>query len=225
MSKEKKKRKPIRSHYAVDFASQKINTAKGAGRQINIRQAFNSPFRPFVLATTSIGQEGLDFHLYCKKMFHWILPSNPIDIEQREGRIHRYQGLVIRLNLADKYKEEITYNDTYNDAWKELFRSAAREKDQAKFSCDLVPFWHTEAKSDIKIERFVPLYPFSRDIEKFNNLIKILTFYRLTFGQPRQEELVEALNEYVISEEIIQKLDALIINLSPIKFCQSSTNL
>ena len=194
LTKEKPKRKAIRSHYAVDFGTQKINTAKGAGRQINIRQAFNSPFRPFVLASTSIGQEGLDFHLYCKKIFHWNLPSNPIDFEQREGRIHRYQGLVIRLNLASKYRDQIAYGNTQNNIWKEVFKYAEKEKAQAKFSCDLVPYWHTETWSDIKIERFVPLYPFSRDIEKFNNLIKILTFYRLTFGQPRQEELVDALH-------------------------------
>jgi hypothetical protein len=70
----------------------------------------------------------------------------------------------------------------------------------------------------LKIERFVPLYPFSRDIEKFNNLIKILTFYRLTFGQPRQEELVDALHDSGFSDEVIKKLDDLIINLSPIRF-------
>jgi len=64
----------------------------------------------------------------------------------------------------------------------------------------------------------VPLYPFSRDIEKFRNLIKILAFYRLTFGQPRQEELVEALHESGFSDEVIKKLDDLIINLSPIRF-------
>jgi len=36
--------------------------------------------------TTSIGQEGLDFHYYCRKIVHWNLPSNPVDLEQREGR-------------------------------------------------------------------------------------------------------------------------------------------
>ena len=46
-------------------------------RKENIRNAFNSPMRPFVLATTSIGQEGLDFHNYCRVIMHWNLPSNP----------------------------------------------------------------------------------------------------------------------------------------------------
>ena len=54
-------------------------------RKENIRNAFNSPMRPFVLATTSIGQEGLDFHNYCRVIMHWNLPSNPIDV----GRILR----------------------------------------------------------------------------------------------------------------------------------------
>jgi len=218
LKSEKATKKSIRSHYAVDFGTQRVSTAKGANRQINIRQAFNSPFRPFVLASTSIGQEGLDFHLYCKKIFHWNLPSNPIDFEQREGRIHRYQGLVIRLNLASKYKNEIGYSDTRNDIWKDLFKFAEKEKAQIEPHCDLVPFWHTETQSDIKIERFVPLYPFSRDGEKFKNMMKILTYYRLTFGQPRQSELVDALHDSGFTDEEIEQLNSLIINLSPIRF-------
>jgi hypothetical protein len=223
LTNEKSKKKSIRFHYAVDFGTQKINTAKGAGRQINIRQAFNSPFRPFVLASTSIGQEGLDFHLYCRRIFHWNLPANPIDFEQREGRIHRYQGLVIRLNLAFKYRNEITCSTEQNDVWKELFDYAQREKDCASFPCDLVPFWHTETVNDIKIERYVPTYPFSKDVQKFNNLIKILTYYRLTFGQPRQEELIEALHSSGFTDEAIRKLDDLIINLCPMKFLSAAS--
>jgi len=215
----RRSRKSMRSHYAVDFGSQKVNVASGsADRSINIRQAFNSPFRPFVLASTSIGQEGLDFHLYCKKIFHWNLPSNPIDFEQREGRIHRYQGLVIRLNLADKYKNKIEIKENTKNVWKEIITLASEEKVTAKFPCDIVPFWHSEAINDIKIERFVPLYPFSRDIEKYINTIKILTYYRLTFGQPRQQELVEALQGNGFSDEDLKYLDDLIIDLSPIKF-------
>jgi hypothetical protein len=40
-----------------------------------VRDAFNSPFRPFVLATTSIGQEGLDFHPYCYRVYDWNLKA------------------------------------------------------------------------------------------------------------------------------------------------------
>ena len=214
LNKDKKKLKAIRNHYAVDFGKQKFVTSKGAGRQINIRQAFNSPFRPFVLASTSIGQEGLDFHLYCKKIFHWNLPANPIDFEQREGRIHRYMGLVIRQNLAEKYKNRLDPNFGSNNLWTEIFKLASIENKNKDLCGDLVPFWHTEPQNDTKIERFVPLYPFSKDIDKFNNLIRVLTFYRLTFGQPRQEELVDALGRMDIEDYFKD----LLINLSPFLF-------
>lgn len=215
LGKEKTKRNSLRAHYAIDFGSQKFNTAKGAGRSINVRQAFNSPFRPFVLATTSVGQEGLDFHFYCKKIFHWNLPSNPIDFEQREGRINRYKGLIIRQNLAAKYKSLIGITQ---NAWDEIFKMAEGEKESSPFACDLVPFWHTEAHEDLKIERFVPLYPYSRDIERYQQLIKVLAFYRLTFGQPRQEELIEALDAIELEEGIKEQLKGLMIELSPVVF-------
>ena len=101
----------IRSSYAVGFTKDAGDNSKVVMRKENIRNAFNSPMRPFVLATTSIGQEGLDFHNYCRVIMHWNLPSNPIDLEQREGRINRFKCLAIRQNVADKYgkADEITF--------------------------------------------------------------------------------------------------------------------
>ncbi len=229
--KEKKIKHSLRSHYAMDFNSQKLQSSKytqtsgnqvttngSMGRQINVRQAFNSPFKPFVLATTSIGQEGLDFHFYCRKIFHWNLPSNPIDFEQREGRIHRYMGMVIRQNIARKYMNELIMDSSNKDIWKNLFILASREKLNSRGGCDLVPFWHTEPIDNLKIERYVPLYPFSRDIERYRQLLKVLAYYRLTFGQPRQEELIDALQAGKLDKEYNEKLEQLMINLSPIRF-------
>lgn len=53
-------RRNMRCHFAVDLGNQRLETEDGGQRVSSIRQNFNSPFRPFVLATTSIGQEGLD---------------------------------------------------------------------------------------------------------------------------------------------------------------------
>lgn len=207
-SNDKPKLKTMRCHYAVGFGGTKMVASK-SGKEINVRQAFNSPFRPFVLASTSIGQEGLDFHLYCKRIFHWNLPHNPIDFEQREGRINRYKSLVIRQNLFDKYHQEVL--DTKpKEYWHQLFKTAEKEKQTNKSKSDLVPYWHTETNSNIKIERFVPLLPFSRDIEKYKNLLKVLTYYRLTFGQARQDELIDALDNDIDKE----LLNGLLINLS-----------
>ena len=217
---EKHSKKSIRTHFASDFGTKKFSTAKSSNRTINIRQAFNSPFRPFVLATTSIGQEGLDFHLYCRKIFHWNLPSNAIDIEQREGRINRYKGLVIRQNLAAKYRNELCESGDKN-MWNQLFDIAQQKEGKGVGKHEIIPFWHTESHNGIKIERYVPLYPFSRDIARYKELLKVLVYYRLTFGHSRQEEIVEALAESC-SEEDISQLNKLIINLSPIIFMQDS---
>ena len=65
----------------------------------------------------------------------------------------------------------------------------------------------------IKIERIVPVYPFSRDEIKYDRLIKILSLYRLTLGQARQEELLESiLNRINIDKKEVHEL---FINLSP----------
>jgi hypothetical protein len=56
------------------------------------------------------------------------------------------------------------------------------------------------------------MYPFSRDQVAYERLIKILSLYRITLGQARQEELLE----YFMQENMKQEqLDKLFINLSP----------
>ncbi len=65
----------------------------------SLRAAFNSPFPPYVLVSTSVGQEGLDFHRYCASVIHWSPPSSPSVLRQREGRVDRFQALQIRRAL------------------------------------------------------------------------------------------------------------------------------
>ena len=197
----------IRTHFAVAFT-------KGEGkdtdtdRKKTIRDAFNSPFWPFVLASTSIGQEGLDFHNYCRRIVHWNLPSNPIDLEQREGRINRFECLAIRQNVAKRYGS-IHF---VKDVWKEMFEEASIQE-KAGNSSDLIPYWGLQKTNDmIRIERIVPMYPFSRDELAYERLIKILSMYRLTLGQARQEELLEYLFKNCDNPE---ELKELFINLSP----------
>lgn len=205
----KKEDRPVsmRTHFAVAFAKGDGHTDKDADRRKSVRTSFNSPFRPFVLATTSIGQEGLDFHYYCRKIMHWNLPSNPIDLEQREGRINRYKCHSIRQNVAKGYGN-IKFKD---DIWAEMFENA-KANEKGTGDSDLIPFWCLSKNQDIKIERIIPMYPLSRDISSYQRLIKILSLYRLTLGQPRQEELLEYIFTNCNDEE---KLKELFINLSP----------
>jgi len=197
----------IRSSYAVGFGNERGDNSKTVIRKENIRNAFNSPMRPFVLATTSIGQEGLDFHNYCRVIMHWNLPSNPIDLEQREGRINRFKCLAIRQNVADKYGMNTLFE---KDIWKELFEAAVKERKEGQ--SELIPFWCFGKNQSIKIERLVPMYPLSKDELNYERLIKILSLYRLTLGQSRQEELLE----YLFKEfRDTSELKKLFIDLSP----------
>src|SRR5690606_23911241 len=91
----------FRCHYAVAISDQHDTEEGATKRRAQVRHAFNSPFWPFMLNSTSIGQEGLDFHWYCSRIVHWNLPFNPIDFEQREGRINRYKALVVRRRVAE----------------------------------------------------------------------------------------------------------------------------
>src|SRR5690606_33415214 len=52
------------SRFAVPFGNQRLEDG-GEARVESVSTAFNSPFWPFVLTSTSVGQEGLDFHLWC----------------------------------------------------------------------------------------------------------------------------------------------------------------
>jgi hypothetical protein len=200
----KKSQVRMRSHFAVGFYQQQ-GDEKTSQRKENLRTAFNAPFRPFVLATTSIGQEGLDFHNYTRKIMHWNLPHNPIDLEQREGRINRYKCLAIRQSLAAAYPN-ITYCE---DIWKELFQHALdMKKDNEP---ELIPFWCLPDGGAVKIERITPMYPYSKDKAVYERLLKILSLYRVTLGQARQEELLE----YLFNNHETDDLKELFINLSP----------
>ena len=44
-----------------------------------------------------------------------------------------------------------------------------------------------------RIQRMLLHHPLSRDIERYDQLREALTRYRLTLGQPRQEDMVDML--------------------------------
>ena len=199
-----RRRRRLRTHYALAFTNKKVDE-KNVTRAINVRQAFNSPFRPFVLSTTSIGQEGLDFHWYCRKIMHWNVPSNPQDMEQREGRINRYKCLAIRRNIAKKYTSIYDWNKMFQQAFEEL------EGDLG----GLIPYWCIpveEFDNPEKIERIVPMYPLSSDREYYERMNAVLSLYRLTMGQPRQEELITMFKNLTV-----EQTEKMLFNLSPIK--------
>lgn len=208
----------LRCRYALRFGDEKSSDYDGRTRDVDVRIAFNSPFRPFVLATTSIGQEGLDFHQYCHRVVHWNLPSNPVDLEQREGRVHRYKGHVIRRNIALNYGlSAVKTGESLIDPWQQLFDRAV--EDRPKEVNDLVPFWVYEpvdcAIQPYKIERQIPVLPLSREIGRIEQLKRSLVAYRSVIGQPRQQELLEFLAAHVDEGELEEFVREAMVNLSP----------
>lgn len=202
--------KRMHCHYALAL-SEKISSDEKVKRTISVRDAFNSPFRPFVLSSTSVGQEGLDFHWYCNRVIHWNLPSNPIDIEQREGRVNRYKSFTIRKRIAEHINGSAPADC---DPWRWLFSQAEQVAKQQGLN-DLAPYWFYPF-GETRIERLFPAMPMSRDVERRARYLRILTLYRLTFGQPQQEELLNILLKCHLTEAEEQLvIERLAISLTP----------
>lgn len=205
----------LRCRFALPYGDGKGEEDEEETRADQVRSAFNSPFRPFILASTSIGQEGLDFHPYCHSVYHWNLPSNPVDLEQREGRVHRYKGLVVRRNVAaDSSLDKINADlKELSDPWEILF-DAARKARKAGQN-DLIPYWIYEGVNALKIQRFVPILPLSRDRDHLARLKETLAVYRMVFGMSRQEDLAAYLCTRLGHDTDLQELMGHRIDLSP----------
>lgn len=209
---------PMRIRFAMRFGDDRsdeevsvgVDGAPAGTRKERVRAAFNSPFWPFVLVSTSVGQEGLDFHHYCHAITHWNLPSNPVDLEQREGRIHRYKGHAVRKNIAAVFASEALRQGD-SDVWEAAF--ALGRAGRSAQENDLVPYWLFPGEA--KIERHVPALPFSREVERLYGLRRSLAIYRMVFGQSRQEDLITYLLSQIPEDERGKIVAELQIDLSP----------
>ena len=203
----------LRSHAVLAFNQAVRHHRPGADegkepadRTKEVRIAFNSPFWPHVLATTSVGQEGLDFHTWCGAVAHWDLPGNPVDLEQREGRVDRYAGLAIRRVLASEFAPDRTAVESGCSPWKALADRA--ERAHRNDPAGLAPWWIVEGA---QVQRLVFEVPLSEAQARFEDLRQQRLLYRLTLGQPDQGDLVRALRGRISPEDAA----AMTINLSP----------
>lgn len=203
------RRHTMRTRFAVRYGEVEDESAGERTSAETVRDSFNSPFAPFILATTSVGQEGLDFHAYCHAVVHWNLPSNPVDLEQREGRVHRYKGHAVRKNVAEAVGEKSLLRDD-SDPWAALF-AEAEASGHAADGAEIVPYWVFPGSA--RIERHVPALPLSREEERLRRLQQSLALYRSVLGQPRQEELVELLSQRELPPPLAY--DDVRIDLSP----------
>jgi uncharacterized membrane protein YkvA (DUF1232 family) len=179
-----------------------VAIAFGEGNEISasrdsVRVGFNSPFWPMVLATTSIGQEGLDFHLYCKDIYHWNLPSNPVAFEQREGRINRFNGLMVRKNLVANQPLPAVREGEH--LWSRYFEEAPEYcVANDRYNLGLSPHWIYTPKHpnpETAFQRHILDLPNSDDRRRYELLMTDLTNYRLALGQPDQNEFLKKVRD------------------------------
>jgi hypothetical protein len=113
------KRGSVGTKFVRSFHDRKADVST-TGREASVsthslRSAFNSPFPPYVLASTSVGQEGLDFHRYCDSIIHWTPPSSPAVLRQREGRLDRFRSLQVRIALQKLTRNGARPDDDKHD--------------------------------------------------------------------------------------------------------------
>ncbi len=115
-----------------------------------------------------------------------------MDLEQREGRIHRYKGHAVRRNVAAAHADDaFAAWSAGDDIWTLMFRLADKAA-RAAADSDLVLHWI--APREHRVRRHVPQLPYTAEIAAFDRLKRQLAAYRVVFGQPRQEELVTLLD-------------------------------
>jgi hypothetical protein len=143
-----------------------------------------------------------------------------VDLEQREGRVHRYKGHAVRKNVVAAHGEEARAqmcqhiaararaSDGAPDPWFLLFKIATRQR--APGASELSPFWLFEGTA--KVERRVPMIDFSSEHQRLRRLKRDLVTYRLAFGQPRQQELIDLARDGGL---MAQDLAAVALDLRP----------
>lgn len=207
---------------------------EGPTAMTQLRSAFNSPFLPFVLSSTSIGQEGLDFHWYSHAIVHWNLPASPVDFEQRDGRIHRFRNHAVRRNLSRDWGGVVLHEAPGRAGWDWMFERATEAVSAAGTDAggmrpswvyregDSVapiptPSWMLTAMgAPARIERHVPVIPHSRDEVRLRRMTKAVGMYRMVFAQPRQDDLLAHLQRQVGEAELEQLAEKVVIDLRPV---------
>ena len=154
-------------------------------RPEEVRRAFNTPFWPHMLVTTSIGQEGLDFHPWCRNLAHWDLCSEPVALEQREGRISRFAGLSIRRAVVARLAHTNVERSGSESPWK---RFAALASSELADETGLSPWW---VAPGAETRSLVFAIPGSEQPARRAKLHRERALYRLVLGMPDQADLLE----------------------------------
>ncbi len=185
----RKLRVPVQAIAPFAGSEQRKSKRKAGGRlrSDTLRRAFNSPFWPHILCTTSVGQEGLDFHQWCRRIVHWDLPSDPVDFEQREGRIARYASIAVRRSLAEAHGREALAAAADGSPFATMLDMARR---QPSGRTGLERWWLPANGRPVSVTFD---WKFSLRSARKELMLKELLYYRLALGQPDPQAFMDML--------------------------------
>ena len=122
------------------FPGQGVVVLRGGdhGAKVAAERRFRQKDGPCVLVCTAAGREGINLQ-FARVLFNFDLPWNPMDIEQRIGRIHRYgqhhTAQIYNLVLSDTIEGQIFL--LLNDKLVEIARALGRVDEHGNVAEDL----------------------------------------------------------------------------------------
>ena len=123
-----------------EYPGQGVVVLRGGdhGAKLAAERRFKNPDGPRVLVCTAAGREGINLQS-ARVLFNFDLPWNPMDVEQRIGRIHRYgqkhTAQVYNLVLSDTIEGRIFLLLT--DKLKQIARTLGKLDEQGNVAEDL----------------------------------------------------------------------------------------
>ncbi|MFO0915923.1 MAG: SNF2-related protein [Pirellulales bacterium] len=122
------------------YPGQGVVVLKGGdhGTKLAAEKRFKQPSGPRVLICTAAGREGINLQ-HARVLFNFDLPWNPMDLEQRIGRIHRYgqrhTAQVYNLVLSDTIEGKIFL--LLDDKLKEIAKTLGKVDEHGEVAEDL----------------------------------------------------------------------------------------
>ncbi len=122
------------------YPGQGVTVLRGGdhGAKLAAERRFRQPDGPRVLVCTAAGREGINLQ-FSRILFNFDLPWNPMEVEQRIGRIHRYgqrdTAQVYNLVLSDTIEGRIFL--LLDDKLTEIARALGKVDEQGNVAEDL----------------------------------------------------------------------------------------
>jgi hypothetical protein len=122
------------------YPGQGVTVLKGGdhGAKTAAEKRFKAPDGPRILICTAAGREGINLQ-HARVLFNFDLPWNPMDLEQRIGRIHRYgqdhTAQIYNLVLSDTIEGSIFL--LLNEKLMEIGRALGKVDERGEIAEDL----------------------------------------------------------------------------------------